>query len=1131
MAPADDAKAAAAEPTPAAASPAAAPAEEPAAKEAPVATRSPAARKAKTAAAKKEEPAAKEAPKAKKPKAKAAPKSAAAAGEVGPSYFELIVDAIKELKERNGSSRQAIAKVVEAKKANYASHHLNKALRTAVDAGKFVQVKGSYKLSPELRKPAASKKKSLKVSEKSAKTVKKVAKVAKKTAAKKVAATKKVAAKKAPAKKTAAKKASAKKVAAKKAPAKKVAAKKTAAKKAPAKKAASKKAAAKATKKTVKKTAAKNLNSNNVSSEEDQMTRLFYRTVASAVALTTVLSSFTVAQYSSNSSSGSVAAGVEDEDFGVGCAGNTEYPTSTDHLTMQPRYAYLVTNPLADFIAVHFKEFNLPDNDYVQVRAADPAAKDTRVLQYRGNDSSGSFFSDALSASSVIVELFTDAASTMNTANASECVGFAVDSYQFLGQGSTLNGSKEEVCGADNSQEARCYSGYGNVFQASNAVVRLLIKKSTGSFFCTGWLLGSEGHVITNHHCISTQAHARNTEFEFMAEGYSCNVNCASPRSCRGDILASYSTLIYADPTLDYALVKLPYNPTGQYGYLQLRSSGAVMNERVYVPQHPSGWGKRIAIKTDNGWGRVASLTTGGCADNQVAYYLDTQGGSSGSPVISWSDNSVIALHHCGGCPNTAINSYKLVNDMQWRAALSATWAQKTFALEYVNTSNAGTAAGVEELKFGVGCGGEMNYPSIDEFTEQPRFAYLITNPLAAFVSVHFKDFNLPKNDYVQVRPADPASSETQILQYRGNETSGSFYTTALSTSAVIVELFTELTHLPWSVNGSQCVGFSVDSYQFMAQGSTLSGSKEEVCGADNSREASCYKSFDGAYQTSNAVARLLIKKPNGSFFCTGWLLGSEGHLITNHHCISTQEHASNTEFEFDAAGSSCNRKCDYPGACKGSVCARYATLIHADKDLDYALVKLPENLSGRHGYLQLRASGAIMSERVYLPQHPAGWGKRIAMKSDSGWGTVTSISFGGCAPDQVGYYLDTQGGSSGSPLISWSDNLVVALHHCGGCPNTAINSYKLVNDMRWKNILPADAAASQPLGILDVGEKWLRILLRARQLCNLPERSVDGLQPPLSHFGLVVELSLQSNSLQKLPENATTFTTLGCSG
>ncbi|ETI49857.1 hypothetical protein F441_06460 [Phytophthora nicotianae CJ01A1] len=398
------------------------------------------------------------------------------------------------------------------------------------------------------------------------------------------------------------------------------------------------------------------------------MARLLYHAVASAMALVASLSSLTAAQHSNSSSSDGVTAGIEEENFGVGCSASMEYPTSTDESTAQPRFAYLVTNPLADFVAVHFKQFNLPKNDYVQVRSADPAARDTRVLQYRGNDSTGAFYADALSTSSVIVELFTD--TTSSDANSSECVGFAVDSYQYLGQGSTLNGSKEEVCGADNSREARCYSGYSSAFRASDAVARLLIKKATGSFFCTGWLLGNEGHLVTNHHCISTQAHASNTEFEFMAEGSSCSINCAKPRACFGTIRASYSTLIYADAGLDYALVKLPINLSGQYGYLRLRSSGAVMNERVYVPQHPSGWGKRIAMKSDSGYGTVTSLTMGGCANNQVAYYLDTQGGSSGSPVLAWSDNSVVALHHCGGCPNTAINSYKLINDMKWRGIL-----------------------------------------------------------------------------------------------------------------------------------------------------------------------------------------------------------------------------------------------------------------------------------------------------------------------------------------------------------------------------------------------------------------------------------------------------------------------------
>ncbi|KAG7395196.1 hypothetical protein PHYBOEH_004131 [Phytophthora boehmeriae] len=398
---------------------------------------------------------------------------------------------------------------------------------------------------------------------------------------------------------------------------------------------------------------------------------------------------------------------------------------------------------------------------------------------------------------------------------------------------------------------------------------------------------------------------------------------------------------------------------------------------------------------------------------------------------------------------------------MRLLRAIASTVAVTTFMASFIAADSNSSSPGVEDVSFGVGCGSDVEYPTAtDNSSVQARFAYTVSNPLAQFISVHFKDFHLPEDDYVVVRAADPTSTETDVLTYRGNETSGSFYSTALLTTSVVVELFTEPEGVQAS-STSKCVGFSVDNYQYMAQGSSLNGSKEEVCGTDNSREARCFQyDFPAAFQASDAVARLLIKKEKGAFFCTGWLVGSEGHVLTNHHCINTQDHASNTQFEFMAEGSNCGVNCGSAYGCRGKVGASSSTLIYADKALDYALVKLPVNLSGQYGYLRLRSSGAQLSERIYVPQHPAGWGKRVAMKTDTDWGTVTSLRMGGCAPDQVAYYLDTQGGSSGSPLLSYSDNTVVALHHCGGCPNTAINANKLVDDMRWRGILPKNAVA-----------------------------------------------------------------------
>jgi len=182
---------------------------------------------------------------ASSPKKKAAPKKPAE----HPKYIDMIIAAIGALKERTGSSRQAILKYILS---NYkignedsAKTHLKQALKRGVASGKLVHAKGtgasgSFKLSAAAKKPAAPKKTPKK---KPAAAKKKPA--AKKPASKKAA--KKPAAKKTTTKKTP-KKSSTKKPAAKKT--KKPAAKKPAAKKAgkkssPKKKAASKKASKK----------------------------------------------------------------------------------------------------------------------------------------------------------------------------------------------------------------------------------------------------------------------------------------------------------------------------------------------------------------------------------------------------------------------------------------------------------------------------------------------------------------------------------------------------------------------------------------------------------------------------------------------------------------------------------------------------------------------------------------------------------------------------------------------------------------------------------------------------------------------------------------------------------------------
>ncbi|EZF70370.1 hypothetical protein H105_07186 [Trichophyton soudanense CBS 452.61] len=121
-----------------------------------------------------------------------AKKAASGKSATHASYKDMIKDAIINLKERNGSSRQALKKYVQhnntitvTSQATFDAQ-FNRALKAAVEKGEFTQPKGPsgpVKLAKKETKPAAKP------------AAKKAAKPAAKTATKKASSTKKAAAK------------------------------------------------------------------------------------------------------------------------------------------------------------------------------------------------------------------------------------------------------------------------------------------------------------------------------------------------------------------------------------------------------------------------------------------------------------------------------------------------------------------------------------------------------------------------------------------------------------------------------------------------------------------------------------------------------------------------------------------------------------------------------------------------------------------------------------------------------------------------------------------------------------------------------------------------------------------------
>jgi hypothetical protein len=309
----------------------------------------------------------------------------------------------------------------------------------------------------------------------------------------------------------------------------------------------------------------------------------------------------------------------------------------------------VVHYPGATYICPHFSRLELGPDDFVVIRSPD-GSRSWRYDRFGVDDlgrSADGFWGIHIAGDTAIVELW--------SGGVDGGYGYVIDRYARGFTREEVEGTlyPEALIGADDSEWAPCYeTSDPAVYDTSRAVARLLIN---GSGLCTGWLVGAEGHLITNEHCITEQYQASNTNYEFMAEGATCATNCWQLQ-CPGTIVTTSGTLIADSHDYDYALVQLSVNPTPSYGYLTLRADGGVLGERLYVPQHPMGWGKKIALysthSSDPGYPIVVSKSYGGCSGRpgpDMGYRADTQGGSSGSPVIAHSDNKVIALHHCGG--------------------------------------------------------------------------------------------------------------------------------------------------------------------------------------------------------------------------------------------------------------------------------------------------------------------------------------------------------------------------------------------------------------------------------------------------------------------------------------------------
>lgn len=206
---------------------------------------------------------------------------------------------------------------------------------------------------------------------------------------------------------------------------------------------------------------------------------------------------------------------------------------------------------------------------------------------------------------------------------------------------------------------------------------------------------------------------------------------------------------------------------------------------------------------------------------------------------------------------------------------------------------------------------------------------------------------------------------------------------------------------------------------------------------------AECASIPSGVQALQSAAAYLLYDLPGGTYLCTGGLLNdtsSSGtpYLLTANHCFSTQSAATSLEAYFQwtvPCGGSCGTQFSPPGSVPRTT---GATLLATSATTDFTFVELSQAAPAGSAFLGWSTTAVANSAGtdLYRVSHPSGSPQAYSEQE-------VNTSAGTCGGYPRGNFIysdatlgDTEGGSSGSPVVNGSGQVVGQLFGaCGSSP------------------------------------------------------------------------------------------------
>jgi V8-like Glu-specific endopeptidase len=295
-------------------------------------------------------------------------------------------------------------------------------------------------------------------------------------------------------------------------------------------------------------------------------------------------------------------------------------------------------------------------------------------------------------------------------------------------------------------------------------------------------------------------------------------------------------------------------------------------------------------------------------------------------------------------------------------------------------------------------------------------------------VKIHFTDLRILPGDVLTVSNPDGTEKYTYNRDLRSSQTAtpdaAGFWAMSITGSRAVVSLKNPLSR----------VRIDKITRGYTEAEMSSQPSVQSICGTNDYKDAVCYQSSNPTEWGKTASVAKLLR--NGSSLCTAWRVGPNNRMLTNNHCFTS---VSGIEVWFNYQCPTCG------GTASATVTKVLASqVLKTDTGLDYTLFSVNNFAAiSSFGYLELDARVPDVGEEMYVVGHPAGKLKKLSLRdtnNGSGYCIVRAVRVNGnVSQSDISYMCDTEGGSSGSPVLSRRTHKVIGLHHFGGCPNQGV--------------------------------------------------------------------------------------------